>query len=91
MLCVALHFARVASKHQLRGNQERGVFPGFAEGVIANGKSVFLNLAGFTDKNKQYRMSERTLFRGSHGRDDETWGRCLAEGDPVIQQHSRLV
>eukprot|EP00913_Durusdinium_trenchii_P001944 g1798.t1 len=43
---------------------ERGVFPGFAEGVIADGKSIFLNLRGFTDKNKKHKMSERTLFRG---------------------------
>ncbi|CAK9086178.1 unnamed protein product [Durusdinium trenchii] len=51
-------------RQRIKDHQERGVFPGFAEGVIADGKSIFLNLRGFTDKNKKHKMSERTLFRG---------------------------
>ena len=49
-------------------SQESGVFPGFAEGALADGKVVFLNLSGFTDKNKQHSMSVRTLFRGQLGK-----------------------
>ncbi|CAJ1434196.1 unnamed protein product [Effrenium voratum] len=51
-------------RNRIHRHQEQGVFPGFAEGAIVDGKIAFLNLCGFTDKSKKHKMSERTLFRG---------------------------
>ncbi|CAL1171523.1 unnamed protein product [Cladocopium goreaui] len=51
-------------KQRIKTHQENGVFTGFAEGALSDGKIVFLNLCGFTDKTKKHRMTERTLFRG---------------------------
>lgn len=74
-MCIQRAYCNAASSES-SCSQESGVFPGFAEGALADGKVVFLNLSGFTDKNKRHSMSVRTLFRGQLGK---TVLRCLEE------------
>ena len=46
--------------------QENGTFPGFGECIVADGKVVYLDLCGVSDKQHRTKLTERTLFRGEH-------------------------
>lgn len=48
----------------MHAHQERGVFAGMGECVMADGKVVYLDLNGFSHREEQIRLTERTLFRG---------------------------
>eukprot|EP00930_Biecheleria_cincta_P020107 TRINITY_DN15190_c0_g1_i1.p1 TRINITY_DN15190_c0_g1~~TRINITY_DN15190_c0_g1_i1.p1 ORF type:complete len:458 (+),score=69.04 TRINITY_DN15190_c0_g1_i1:85-1458(+) len=51
-------------RKRIHAHHDNNVFPGFAEGVVVDGKVAYLDLCGFTDKGRKSRMTERTLFRG---------------------------
>lgn len=51
-------------RERIHGHQRRGTFPGFGECVVHDGKVVYLDLCGFSNKEHTVRLTEHTLYRG---------------------------